>query len=355
MMTHRNRLPPEFNKLPRQPLVSILVPAWNEKLLIKKCIGNLVESTYTNYEIIILAGGSDGTFEVAANLSLSNQKIKAFEEKQRGGKMGALNKGLKLAKGEIIILVDADTLVEKKWLEYLITPIVEGRASATSGNPYPYKDNWMTCYHFMCSSFRIFRGKKSLFGAATVAVKKEVFEKIGGYDESAYADDYYLDRTVKALGYNIENVERAKVKTDFSSTFIDWLKIETRWTRIYLHDNLNKISILEQILDPMKFIITYFKFFNSLFFLIGFSLFFLSNISILIVIKTIYIFIYSTEFLNQFSKPFLLFLYSQNKAWLKYFYSPIIFLIASYFYTIYGMLTYYKSSKFYKGSRKIIS
>src|SRR3989304_9054249 len=101
---------------PINPLVSIIIPARNEEKIITKCIGNISKSSYNNYEIIIISDGStDNTYEVIEELSKKDQRIRPFRQ-ESGGKNAALNKGLKLSKGEIIIFVDADTLVEKDWL-----------------------------------------------------------------------------------------------------------------------------------------------------------------------------------------------------------------------------------------------
>lgn len=351
-MNHRKRFFKNFNRNAREPLISILLPARNEEKNLKKCVENLLKSSYRNYEIIIIAGGSDRTLNEAKKLSQVNPKITVIEQGNEG-KSGALNNGLRIAKGEIIVLLDADSLVEQDWLDYLIAPIADGRASATSGNPYPYECNWVTSFHSMCSLFRIFRGKKSLFGAATVAIKREVIEKIGGFYENAHAaDDLALDRNVKALGYNIECVEKAKLKTDFSSTFMDFLKIETRWIRSSFHYYLKKEPIKKQILVPKEFISNYFEFIYSMLILAGISLFFLPNNMVLVAIKTIYIFIFSIDFLRRVSKPFILFLYTKNKFWLNHLYVPIIFQIASYFIVVYGVLTFYRSSKTFSGPRK---
>jgi cellulose synthase/poly-beta-1,6-N-acetylglucosamine synthase-like glycosyltransferase len=351
-MIIRNRFIININKK-AAPLVSILIPARNEELHIEKCIKNIVKSTYTNYEIIVISDGStDNTFEIVERLAQLNPKIKVIK-KQPQGKNAALNEGLIWAEGDIIVLVDADTFVEREWLEHLIEPIVDGRASATSGNPFPYKCNWVTSYHCLCNLFRIIQGKKGLFGAGTIAIKKEVIEKIGNFDENAHAvDDFVLSRSVKTMGYDIEIVEKAEVKTDFSSTFIEYLKIEIRWMRSLFHYQINKKPLLRQILEPKDLIKSYNPNIYSIFFFSGIFLFFLSNNNIFILLKITYIFTYSTALLRQISKPILLFLHTNNKYWLKYLMVPVLFEILSHFITLYAMLTYYKFSNYFLGPRK---
>jgi len=353
-ITTRNRFIININMKANYPLVSILIPARNEELLIGKCIEKIIQSTYINYEIIVVSDGStDNTFGVVERLAQVNQKIKVIKKQPRG-KNAALNEGLRWAEGDIIVLVDADTLVEREWLEHLIAPIVDGRASATSGNPYPYKCNWITSYHHLCYLFRIFQRKKGLFGAGTIAIKKELIEKIGTLDENAHAvDDFVLSRSVKTMGCNIEIVEKAKVKTDLSSTFIEYLTIEIRWMRSLFYYHINKKPFLRQILEPKDFIKSYYPYINSMFFLSGIYLFFLSNNNIFILLKISYIFTYSTILLRQISKPILLFLYTNNKYWMKLLFVPVLFKILSYFYTVYAMLTYHKFSNYFLGPRKL--
>src|SRR6266576_4130942 len=92
------------------PFVSVLVPAYNEELVIKKTISSLLASSYESYEIIVIDDGSkDQTSKIVRETFSHDNRVKLFTV-ANGGKAAALNFGLKYAGGEIIIALDADTL-----------------------------------------------------------------------------------------------------------------------------------------------------------------------------------------------------------------------------------------------------
>ena len=93
-----------------QPFVSVIVPAYNEELVVVKTIESLLASNYTDFEIIVVDDGSnDRTSQVVAEAFSGENRVRLFT-KQNGGKAEALNFGILQAVGEIIIALDADTL-----------------------------------------------------------------------------------------------------------------------------------------------------------------------------------------------------------------------------------------------------
>ncbi len=95
-------------------LISVIVPTYNEESSIGQCLTVLKNQTFPqkNYEIIVVDNNSvDRTAQVAAKMG-----TKVVKEKQQGY-VFALRKGCSRAKGEIIAITDADTLVRRDWLE----------------------------------------------------------------------------------------------------------------------------------------------------------------------------------------------------------------------------------------------
>ena len=92
------------------PFVSVIVPAYNEELVIKNTINSLLASKYDEYEIIVVDDGSvDKTNEIIRENFDDNERVRLVPA-SAGGKAAALNVGLRYAKGEIVIALDADTL-----------------------------------------------------------------------------------------------------------------------------------------------------------------------------------------------------------------------------------------------------
>src|SRR4029077_7333540 len=92
-----------------EPLVSVIVPAYNEEFVIEATIRSLLNSDYDNFEIIVVDDGSqDRTSEVVREQFGSEPLVRLFTE-PNAGKAEALNLGLRQSKGEIIVALDADT------------------------------------------------------------------------------------------------------------------------------------------------------------------------------------------------------------------------------------------------------
>lgn len=108
------------------PFVSVLIPSRNEEVNIEKCIHSIAKNTYPQdkYEIIAINDRStDKTGEILAKLEViyTNLRVVTVSEetanKNLKGKPGALQAGIDVAKGSILLMTDADCTVEPKWIE----------------------------------------------------------------------------------------------------------------------------------------------------------------------------------------------------------------------------------------------
>jgi cellulose synthase/poly-beta-1,6-N-acetylglucosamine synthase-like glycosyltransferase len=115
------------------PLISVIVPGYNEEVTIAGCIQSLSSLDYPNYEVIIVDDGStDKTLEIAR--SLETEKIRVVHQQNRG-KANALNTGIQLSKGEIVVTVDADTTIQRDALTKVANRFARNpRLGAVAGN-----------------------------------------------------------------------------------------------------------------------------------------------------------------------------------------------------------------------------
>ena len=98
---------------PQQSFVSIIIPIYNQVNLISEVISTISRSSYKNFEIIAVNDGStDGTREVLEELKNKIKNLKVIHKKN-SGKRKAVGTGFKNSKGEIIILIDSDSLLHR--------------------------------------------------------------------------------------------------------------------------------------------------------------------------------------------------------------------------------------------------
>jgi len=97
----------------KNPLVSLIVPIYNQSKLISEVINTLNNSTYKNFEIIAVDDGStDGTHKILDLLKKDIKNLKIIHKKN-AGKRKAVGTGFYHSKGEIIVLIDSDSLLHK--------------------------------------------------------------------------------------------------------------------------------------------------------------------------------------------------------------------------------------------------
>ncbi|MBS7649671.1 glycosyltransferase family 2 protein, partial [Candidatus Bathyarchaeota archaeon] len=106
------------------PKITLIIPAHNEEKVIVRAIEAALEADYENKEIIVVDDGStDRTFELAYPYA-KRGLIKLFRrDVASGSKAGALNFGLKFATGDVVITVDADTLIEREAIREIVKPL----------------------------------------------------------------------------------------------------------------------------------------------------------------------------------------------------------------------------------------
>ena len=101
------------------PLISIIVPVYNIKEYLPRCVSSLQAQTYSNIEIILVDDGStDGTGALCDELASKDERIRVFH-KENGGSSSARNLGLTKVQGEYIGFVDSDDYVEPDMYECL--------------------------------------------------------------------------------------------------------------------------------------------------------------------------------------------------------------------------------------------
>lgn len=103
------------------PLVSIVVVTYNSENDVADCLNSILVQAYQNFEIIVVDNvSSDETVHKMQDSFGSHQKIKIIPNKENTGYVGGNNTGFHHAKGDLIVILNPDLIVDKDWLEQLV-------------------------------------------------------------------------------------------------------------------------------------------------------------------------------------------------------------------------------------------
>lgn len=106
---------------PAQPLVSVIMPAYNTEKYIAEAIRSVMAQTYTNWELLVIDDAStDHTVDMARSLARTDPRITVICNPQNIGAARTRNRGLDLARGDWVALLDSDDLWHERKLEQQI-------------------------------------------------------------------------------------------------------------------------------------------------------------------------------------------------------------------------------------------
>jgi len=212
-------------------MISIIIPTLNEEIIIESALENLRTHTRnTPHEIIVSDGGSrDKTVTIAEKFALVIKSEK--------GKAIQLNEGAKRAAGDILFFVQADTMIPRGALEAIELKIYkQGYDGGGFSNVFS-KHNKKIKTLGRILNFRIFTNdhRKNLifFGDNGIFCKREVFEKLGGYNLIPIMEDYDFSKRmrdqfkiVRILDPKLIMSSRRFIKDGFVKTRLLWIIIK---------------------------------------------------------------------------------------------------------------------------------
>lgn len=194
----------------KSPIISVIVPAYNEEKYIGKCLRSLKNQKFKlPYEIIVVNNNSqDNTAKVARK-----EGVKVVFERAKGIS-AARQRGFDAAKADIVAQTDADTTPDRYWLDEIYTVLSSNKdLIGVSGPSYSlnYKNDFrakITRFVFDALAFKIapIVLGNGTFRGHNVAFKKDALLKVGGYrKEVQYLDDADLNIRLRNVGKIIMN------------------------------------------------------------------------------------------------------------------------------------------------------
>jgi poly-beta-1,6-N-acetyl-D-glucosamine synthase len=239
------------------PLVTLVVPAYNEGVVIEAALRSLLELDYPNYEILVIDDGStDDTYEKA--LDVANESRHVFVRvitKKNGGKAEALNTGMSYARGEFILNMDGDSKLSKNVIRSCVRHFDDPRVGAVAGNVKVInRENVWSKIQALeyVEGLAMARKAQSFMRAVNIIpgplgmFRKSVLQEVNGYDHDTFAEDCDLTLKLLVRGWHIAYEPDAVAWVETPSRLLDLLKQRYRWTRGILQAIAKNSSALWQ-------------------------------------------------------------------------------------------------------------
>ncbi|MDR5589199.1 TIGR04283 family arsenosugar biosynthesis glycosyltransferase [Christiangramia sp. SM2212] len=209
-------------------MLSIIIPAYNEEKQLPDLLRHLeVASSGNVAEIIVVDGGSSDN---TANIAKDHPKV--FYVTSEKGRAVQMNTGAKLAKGEILYFLHADSFPPKEFDSLIVNQVENGKKAGCFQMKFD-KDHWwlkLMGYFTKVNHISCRGGDQSLF------VEKNLFEEIGGFDESykVYEDNEIIKRLYDKKQFSIIKswiTTSARLYNRMGVWNTQWLFIEIYWKR----------------------------------------------------------------------------------------------------------------------------
>jgi poly-beta-1,6-N-acetyl-D-glucosamine synthase len=231
------------------PLVSVILPAWNEEVGLVNTIKTVLANNYRPMEIVIVNDGStDKSDEVMrafirkydrAMLGTSQYIPMLYHYQPNGGKGSALNTGIRLARGEILVSFDADCAVHEDCITHFVSCFTNPAVMAVAGNIkigntrniIGVIQSLEYIFGFHLKKAEALLGTVFVIGGAASAFRKEVFTRIGGYNPRMITEDMDISLRIQEAGMKVAYAPEAIVHTEGASNLRGLFKQRLRWKR----------------------------------------------------------------------------------------------------------------------------
>lgn len=144
-------------------LISVVIPVYNVKSYLRKCLNSVINQTYYNMDIIIIDDGStDGSENICDDYAATDERIRCVHQENMG-LSGARNRGIELSRGNFITFIDGDDFIEKDMIEDLVQSVRQGIDIIACGFVYCDKNGEKLSVE-CCQDVQILSGKKQMEG-----------------------------------------------------------------------------------------------------------------------------------------------------------------------------------------------
>ncbi|WP_129409498.1 glycosyltransferase [Marinitoga lauensis] len=217
--------------------ISIIIPVYNEENVIKKSIESIEKNSYKNFEIIIIDDNStDRTYDILKELKNIYTNIKIVKKKGEKGKSQSINEAFEHITGDIVLFLDADTLIDEDFLEEHIKYFYNSNINIIyiDFEAYNYKEKIIFDYQEIYFEFsrnilysNIF--SKAVFMGNGVFIRKNILKVVLPLDNATLVDDVHMAIKLNLKKINQIFIVSPKTKIQYVSNFKDLFYQHKRW------------------------------------------------------------------------------------------------------------------------------
>jgi cellulose synthase/poly-beta-1,6-N-acetylglucosamine synthase-like glycosyltransferase/spore germination protein YaaH/peptidoglycan/xylan/chitin deacetylase (PgdA/CDA1 family) len=221
------------------PVVSVLIPCFNEEKVIVASVARVLHSNWTKLEVLVLDDGSTDATAAKVREAFADEPRVTLLSFENGGKARALNRGLAQVKGEIVVALDADTLFPPDTIPQLVRWFADPRVGAVAGNAVVGNrlnlvTRWQALEYVTAQNLE--RRALAALGAVTVvpgavgAWRRSALNALGGYPHDTLAEDQDLTIACQRAGWRVEFDPEARAYTEAPDSVAGLLKQRFRWS-----------------------------------------------------------------------------------------------------------------------------
>jgi len=222
-----------------RPPTSVLIPAYNEEDVIVETIAAALASGYAPLEVIVVDDGSTDATAARVREAFGHDPRLSLVRQANQGKPGALNRALSRASGEVMVTIDADTVIGPDAISRLVRHFADPRVGAVAGNAkVANRDRWLTRWQALeyVTSQNLEKRAFDLLNCITVvpgavgAWRATTLRDCGGFPTDTVAEDTDLTLAIRRRGWRILYDEEAVGRTQAPETPDALLRQRFRWT-----------------------------------------------------------------------------------------------------------------------------
>ncbi|MCL4541963.1 MAG: glycosyltransferase family 2 protein [Chloroflexi bacterium] len=218
-----------------QPLVSILVPIWNERANVPTLIASFQRLAYHPCELVLCAGGADGSFEEASRYA--GERIIVIRQEAGEGKQRALARCFAASHGELLFLTDADARLTDAAFSSTLKPLFTGVYEAATGPRAPLPEQMalpIIAYQWaleVAGNAQFGQESAGMLGS-NAALTRTVAERVGSFGwEARTGTDLSLALRLRQHGIRIRYVPDHPMPVALATTVRDYSRQRSRWLR----------------------------------------------------------------------------------------------------------------------------